>query len=166
MFCVFLRMQSVFLKGLSDNKISLYPCRKAQNLKGENVMFEVTNITSVENYQAAKDNFRVENVPNTAAGFDCCRKYIVDKHYGHKYFLSAITEKDFFLQNEKDGFSVWFSCDGNKIRIDRAWNYNTQREERAARYLKKYAQLMCLVHSFIKYDSIVEYTRYPKYAAI
>lgn len=129
-------------------------------------MYEVINITSAKEYEAQKQNFRFESVPNTAAGYDCCRKYIIDTRFGHKYFLSAITEKDFFLSNEKDGFSVWFSVDGNKITIDRAWNKNAHREEKAARNLKKYAMLMCLAHSCIKYDRIVEYTRYPKYAAI
>ena len=128
-------------------------------------MYKVVNITSAKGYEDQKKFLRFESVPNTAVGFDCCRKYIVDTRFGHKWFLSAITEKTYFLQNEKDGFSVWFSVDGDEITIDRAWNYNKQREEKADRYLKKYAMLMCMAHSCIKYDGIVQYTRYPKYAA-
>lgn len=128
-------------------------------------MYKVINITSAKEYESQKAVLRFESVPNTAVGFDCCRKYIIDTRFGHKYFLSAINEKDYFLQNEKDGWSVWFSVDGNDVIITRAWNYRTQREERADRYMKKYALVCVMAHSCIKYDGLVKYTRYPVYSA-
>lgn len=124
-------------------------------------MITFTNSTTKETYQNNKKYITFESVPNTAAGYERCRTYIIS--HGTRYFLSANTEKDYYMNFEdksaaNDSFSVWFSIDGDKVTIHKAIYRN--RIETADRYLKKYMMVLSLAHSCIKYDKIVEYIRY------
>lgn len=119
-------------------------------------MLRFTNVTPFEAYKEAKKNIRFDFVPNTAAGYERSRCYITS-HF-HKYFVSANTEKDFFLLYEgNDKFSIFFQIDGDDITIKEA-GYNG-RKETADKYLKKYMQLLSMIHSCIKYDKVIEYRK-------
>ena len=124
-------------------------------------MLTFTNTTTKETYQNNKKYMEFRNVPNTAAGYERCRTFIIS--HGTWYMLSANTEKDYFLcfhdeSPANESFSVWFSVDGDKITIDKACH--KKRVESASRYLKKYMMVVAMAHSCIKYDRIVEYIRY------
>ena len=121
-------------------------------------MLTYTNSTSKETYQNNKKYMEFRSVPNTAVGCERCRTYIIS--HGSRYMLSAITEKDYYLchNDDKESFSVWFSVDGDKITIDRA--FFKGRVESADRYLKKYMMVVAMAHSCIKYDRLVEYIKY------
>lgn len=120
-------------------------------------MYEIINATTASRYGEQKKVLRFESVPNTAVGYDSCRKNIVDTRYGNMWFLSANSEKRFFVNNEKDDFSLWFFVDGDKITIERAVYHG--RTEESARLLKKYAMVVCMMHSCIKYDQVVQYKK-------
>ena len=121
-------------------------------------MFTFTNVTTRDRYIEAKKNQGIsfEYVPNTATGYEDCRKYI--NANGFKYFLSANTEKNYFLSMEDacEKLSIFFQVDGDKVTIERA-SYQG-RSEKADRYLKKYVQLLTLIHSVLKYDRIITFT--------
>ena len=105
-------------------------------------MYQFNNATSIETYKNNKKYIRFEYVPNTAAGAEHTRAYVIS--HGWKYFLSAINERDYFLE-------------GDKITVNKAHYKN--RTEQAARSLKKYAMVLSMAASCIKYDNIVSYCR-------
>lgn len=124
-------------------------------------MLTFTNSTSKETYQNNKTSMEFRNVPNTAAGYERCRTFIIS--HGTWYMLSANNEKDYYLCHDdqsaaNESFSVWFSVDGDKITINKA--FFRGRVESSNRYLKKYMMVVAMAHSCIKYDKIVEYIRY------
>ena len=116
-------------------------------------MYQFNNATSIETYKNNKKYIRFEYVPNTAAGAEHTRAYVIS--HGWKYFLSAINERDYFLSC--DDYSVWFTMEGDKITVNKAHYKN--RTEQAARSLKKYAMVLSMAASCIKYDNIVSYCR-------
>ena len=123
--------------------------------------FTFENVTTKEVYTNGKQagNFHFENVPNTAAGYERTRCYITVNNI-HKYFLSANTEKDYFLMYEggANKLTVYFEAEGDMITIKKA--SDNGRTFTAGKYLKKYAALLAMIHSCIKYDKIIEYIRY------
>ena len=120
-------------------------------------MFRFSNIMSIEQYENLKRNsgMRFEYVPNTATGKEDTRKNIYVN--GQKYFLSANTEKDYFLQCETDSFCVWFRYDNGWIEAQKASYHG--RTETAEKYLKKYELILYIMCSVIKYDGIVRFVR-------
>lgn len=123
-------------------------------------MFTFTNTTTKEQYN---NYFRgavtVEDVPNTAKGLEKTRKNITMN--GHTYFLSANTEKDYFLQCDEGArgvFSVFFRAEGDRVTINSA--AMNGRRENAERYLAKYARIVSAMHTLIKYGKAVEYIAY------
>ncbi len=123
-------------------------------------MYSFINTTTKDLYDHFKkiQNVSFEYVPNTATGFEESRKYI--NANGYKYFLSALTEKDYFLMLEskiKD-LCMFFEVDGDRVTIKTATHQG--RKEKSDRYLKKYMQLLTLIHSVLKYDGIITFKRY------
>ena len=121
-------------------------------------MFAFTNTTTKDRYINAKkkQNISFEYVPNTAVGYEDSRKYI--NANGFKYFITANTERDYFLHLNDgiENLSIDFEIDGDRVTIHKA-SYQG-RNEKADRYLKKYMQLLTLIHSVLKYDKIITYT--------
>ena len=122
-------------------------------------MYGFFNMTTPEEYANLAEHITVSEVPNTAAGFEQCRKLITMN--GGTIFLSANNERDYFAYWRFDGeqHSVNFSVhDGNFIEITKA--NNSGRVEKSARYLKKYAEICCILGSCIKYGQVVQYKPY------
>lgn len=113
-----------------------------------------TNITTLDQYKSAKEHIQFEHVPNTAAGHENSRKYIT--FHNHKYFVTALNERDYYISHDgNNAFSLWFWTDGDRIIIEAA--KKNGRTEHAEKYLKKYAAVLAMVHSCIKYDRIINY---------
>lgn len=118
-------------------------------------MLDFTNVTTPEAYREAKKYIRFDFVPNTAPGYERSRCYVTA--HGHKYFLSANTEKDYYLSFDGayNKFSIFFQINGDQITIKKA-HFNG-RTEKADKYLNKYTALLAMIHSCIKYDKVIEY---------
>ena len=120
-------------------------------------MYSFENVTTAYQYQLGKRSNYVsfEDVPNTAQGYESCCKYV--NANGFRYFLSANNEKDYFLMCDERGtrWAVWFTVDGDTITVIKS-TYNG-RSEKNAKYHKKYASILALIHSCIKYDGVVKY---------
>ena len=123
-------------------------------------MLRFTNTTTKDQYETFKRDpyFGVmfEYVPNTATGYEDTWKHITIA--GHKYLLSANTERDYFLHCLDNNFCVYFRTDGDSIEIKKA--SMGRRSEQAARYLTKYQNIVTMMHSIIKYDGIVRFKEY------
>lgn len=124
-------------------------------------MLTFRNVTKYETYKnnKAHGNISFEFVPNTAAGYERTRCYI--KSLGWKYFLAALNENEYFMSLCDDPYNVFtvnFRADGDQVTIQKASNKG--RRESADKYLKKYANLVCMLHNCIKFDKVVEYIPY------
>ena len=125
-----------------------------------------TNMTTKEQYEKVKRgcNFVFEYVPHTATGYEDNRKYItINEPNRHKYFLSAVTDKDFYLSEVDEGahyssFSVWFYIDGDTVTIKEA--SENGRSYKADKFLKRYVSIVNVMASIIKYDGIIKYHSY------
>ena len=120
--------------------------------------FSFVNKFSARGWAAHKTGCRVsyEEVPNTARGYEKNCAYIVDGLYNHKYFLSANSERDYYINCEEcGGWSVWYSVDGDNITIEHATQGG--RHYSAPRMLKKYAAVVRFCAAAVKYDGAVKY---------
>ena len=120
-------------------------------------MLKFTDCTTKNQYESIKPQIglEIENVPGTEKNFESCRKYITMN--GYRYFVSMNSEKDYYISCEND-FSVWFSFSDNEICIIKS--INNGRYEKADRYLKKYATLLCSIHAILKYEKCLKYVPY------
>lgn len=117
-------------------------------------MVKFENVTTLDVYAKAKENGRIsfEYVPNTAAGCEKRRCFI--NSWGHKYFVTANTEIDYFASCENCGnsFAVYFRIEGDTISIKEA--HYKGRKERSDKLLNKYRQVLTMIASCIKYDRV------------
>ena len=123
-------------------------------------MYSFTNNTTFEQYARYKQyfDFTFASVPNTAAGFDSCRKIV--KIGCYDYTIGCNTEVSYWLSCKADGHNLFINwkMTGNFIEIESATDNG--RHFTAAKYLKKYAKLICEMASCVKYDGILQFKPY------
>lgn len=116
-----------------------------------------TNTTTFERYANVKKaiGYTFESVPNTAAGFECCRKII--KTRGYTYTVGCNTERHYWISFDDSVYYgkcfINFTMDGDEIDITGATIKG--RHYTADKNLKKLIMLVCEIASIIKYDGII-----------
>lgn len=120
-------------------------------------MYTYNHILTKEHYnQKIKGNYSADYIQHTAKGYEETRKRVTIGQ--HRYFLSAQTEKDYFLQCETSPrFSCFFRIDGDAVTLYKVTNNG--RTYTAPRYLRKYTGITAIFSSIIKYGGIVNFEK-------
>lgn len=123
----------------------------------------MTSMTICKSAKQAKINnlYRTEPVPNTAAGYEKTRCYLITD-YNHKYFVSAIDERHYFFEYRPEytypePFAVWFTLDGDTFTIIQA--VTNGRTYKAERLLQRFVPITHFIALAIIKDNIVEWSK-------